>query len=117
RPPSAEPEPWRHAGEAWNPEAYARIEENRFFNAAASPVSTFSIDVDAASYSNVRRFLAQGTLPPADAVRLEELVNYFPYRYPDRAGEHPFGLIADVGSCPWADDHRLGAVPPQRRRQ
>ena len=79
-------------------------------------MSTFSIDVDAASYSNVRRFLAQGTLPPADAVRLEELVNYFPYHYPDRAGEHPFGLIADVGPCPWADDHRLVRVALQARR-
>ena len=114
--PSAAAEPWRQRSEPWNTEAYARIEENRFFNAAVSPVSTFSIDVDAASYSNVRRFLAQGTLPPADAVRLEELVNYFPYHYPDRAGEHPFGLIADVGPCPWADDHRLVRVALQARR-
>ena len=114
--PSAAPEPWRQRREQWNTEAYARIEENRFLNAAANPVSTFSIDVDAASYSNVRRFLAQGTLPPADAVRLEELVNYFPYHYPDRAGEHPFGLIADVGPCPWADDHRLVRVALQARR-
>ena len=102
--------------EEWNTEAYARIEENRFLGASANPVSTFSIDVDAASYSNVRRFLAQGTLPPADAVRLEEMVNYFPYRYPDRAGEHPFGVIADVGPCPWADDHRLVRVALQARR-
>ncbi len=112
----AAPAPWRRQNEEWNTEAYARIEENRFFNAAANPVSTFSIDVDAASYSNVRRFLAQGTLPPADAVRLEEMVNYFPYRYSDRAGEHPFGLIADVGPCPWADDHRLVRVALQARR-
>jgi len=114
--PSAAAERWRQRSEPWNTEAYARIEENRFFNAAVSPVSTFSIDVDAASYSNVRRFLAQGTLPPTDAVRLEELVNYFPYHYPDRAGEHPFGLIADVGPCPWADDHRLVRVALQARR-
>ena len=113
---SAAPVPWRRQNEEWNTEAYARIEENRFFNASANPVSTFSIDVDAASYSNVRRFLAQGTLPPADAVRLEEMVNYFPYRYPDRAGDHPFGLIADVGPCPWADDHRLVRVALQARR-
>ncbi|HET7423222.1 MAG TPA: von Willebrand factor type A domain-containing protein, partial [Gemmatimonadales bacterium] len=112
----AAPAPWRRQNEEWNTEAYARIEENRFFEAAVSPVSTFSIDVDAASYSNVRRFLTQGTLPPADAVRLEEMVNYFPYRYPDRAGEHPFGLVADVGPCPWADDHRLVRVALQARR-
>jgi Ca-activated chloride channel homolog len=109
-------EPWRRPHEEWNTEAYARIEENRFLPVASSPVSTFSIDVDAASYSNVRRFLAQGTLPPADAVRLEEMVNYFPYRYPDRAGEHPFGLIADAGPCPWANDHRLVRVALQARR-
>jgi Ca-activated chloride channel homolog len=115
--PSVAPaEPWRQRQEEWNTEAYARIEENRFLPVASSPVSTFSIDVDAASYSNVRRFLAQGTLPPADAVRLEEMVNYFPYRYPDRAGEHPFGLIADAGPCPWANDHRLVRVALQARR-
>ena len=114
--PSATPEEWRQRREAWNTEAYARIEENRFFTAATTPVSTFSIDVDAASYSNVRRFLAQGSLPPADAVRLEEMVNYFPYHYPDRSGEHPFGLIADAGPCPWANDHRLVRIALQARR-
>ena len=115
--PSAAPaEPWRQRREAWNTEAYARIEENRFLPVVSSPVSTFSIDVDAASYSNVRRFLAQRTLPPADAVRLEEMVNYFSYHYPDRAGEHPFGLMADVGPCPWASGHRLVRVALQARR-
>jgi Ca-activated chloride channel family protein len=115
-PLAAAAEPWRQQSGPWNTEAYARIEENRFLPVVSSPVSTFSIDVDAASYSNVRRFLAQGTLPPADAVRLEEMVNYFSYRYPDRAGEHPFGLIADAGPCPWADDHRLVRVALQARR-
>lgn len=115
--PSAAPaEPWRQRRQEWNTEAYARIEENRFLPVATSPVSTFSIDVDAASYSNVRRYLTQGALPPADAVRLEEMVNYFPYHYPDRAGEHPFGLMADAGPCPWADDHRLVRVALQARR-
>ena len=65
-----------------------------------NPLSTFSIDVDAASYSNVRRFLSQGTLPPKDAVRLEELVNYFPYRYPDRSGPHPFAVSTEVARAP-----------------
>jgi Ca-activated chloride channel family protein len=109
-------EPWRQRAEPWNTEGYARIEENRFLRVATSPVSTFSIDVDAASYSNVRRYLRQGALPPADAVRLEEMVNYFPYHYPDRAGEHPFGLLADAGPCPWADDHRLVRIALQARR-
>ena len=109
-------EPWRWSREPGNTEAYARIEENRFLAAAANPLSTFSIDVDAASYSNVRRFLSQGTLPPADAVRLEELVNYFSYAYPDRTGNHPFAVTTDVGPCPWASDHRLVRIGLQAKR-
>ena len=109
-------EPWRWQGEPGNTEAYARIEENRFLTAASNPLSTFSIDVDAASYSNVRRFLSQGALPPPDAVRLEELVNYFSYTYPDRTGRHPFAVAADVGPCPWAADHRLVRIGLQAKR-
>ena len=75
---------------------------------ARNPLSTFSIDVDTASYTNVRRFLSQGTLPPKDAVRIEELVNYFPYRYPDRTGPHPFAVTTEVGALP------VGAGPPAR---
>jgi Ca-activated chloride channel homolog len=110
------PEPWRARREPWNTEAYARIEENRFLGALANPLSTFSIDVDAASYSNVRRFLSQGVLPPADAVRLEELVNYFSYTYPDRTGDHPFAVTTDVGQCPWAPEHRLVRIGLQAKR-
>jgi Ca-activated chloride channel homolog len=99
--------PWRQQREPGNTEAYARIEDNRFLAASANPLSTFSIDVDRASYSNVRRFLSQGALPPADAVRLEELVNYFSYTYPDHTGSQPFAVSTDVGACPWAPDHRL----------
>ena len=109
-------EPWRRQREPGNTEAYARIEENRFLAAEANPLSTFSIDVDAASYSNVRRFLSQGTLPPADAVRLEELVNYFSYTYPDRTGSHPFAVATDVGPCPWAPEHRLVRIGLQAKR-
>jgi Ca-activated chloride channel family protein len=109
-------DPWRRQGEPGNTEAYARIEENRFLHALANPLSTFSIDVDAASYSNVRRFLSQGQLPPADAVRLEEMVNYFSYTYPDRTGSHPFAVTTDVGPCPWAPDHRLVRVGLQAKR-
>jgi Ca-activated chloride channel family protein len=72
--------------------------------------------VDAASYSNVRRFLSEGTLPPADAVRLEELVNYFPYTYPDRTGRHPFAVTTEVGPSPWAPEHRLVRIGLQARR-
>ncbi len=109
-------DPWRQRGEPWNTEAYAHIQENRFLAATANPLSTFSIDVDAASYSNVRRFLSQGALPPADAVRLEELVNYFSYTYPDQTGNHPFAVTSDVGPCPWAPEHRLVRIGLQAKR-
>jgi Ca-activated chloride channel family protein len=109
-------EPWRVQREPGNTEAYARIEENRFLAAYSNPLSTFSIDVDAASYSNVRRFLTEGSLPPADAVRLEELVNYFPYTYPDRTGRHPFAVTTDVGPSPWAPAHRLVRIGLQAKR-
>lgn len=110
------PEPWRYPREPGNTEAYNAIDENRFLAAAANPLSTFSIDVDAASYSNIRRFLSQGTLPPKDAVRLEEMVNYFPYRYPDRTGRHPFAVSTEVGPCPWEPEHRLVRIGLQGRR-
>lgn len=109
-------EPWRIQREPGNTEAYARIEENRFLAAYSNPLSTFSIDVDAASYTNVRRFLNGGSLPPADAVRLEELVNYFPYNYPDRTGEHPFAVTTEAGPCPWAPEHRLVRIGLQAKR-
>ncbi|MGZ8398636.1 MAG: YfbK domain-containing protein [Gemmatimonadales bacterium] len=109
-------EPWRIQREPGNTEAYARIEENRFLAAYSNPLSTFSIDVDAASYTNVRRFLNGGSLPPADAVRLEELVNYFPYNYPDRTGEHPFAVTTETGPCPWAPEHRLVRIGLQAMR-
>ena len=109
-------EPWRYPREPGNTEAYNAINENRFLAAAANPLSTFSIDVDAASYSNVRRFLSQGMLPPKDAVRLEEMVNYFPYRYADRTGRHPFAVSTEVGPCPWEPEHRLVRIGLQARR-
>ena len=88
-------------------ETYATIHENDFLSANAHPVSTFSVDVDTASYANVRRFLNDGALPPADAVRIEELVNYFPYDYALPKGEHPFAVDVEVGAAPWAPRHRL----------
>ena len=77
---------------AFNTEEYAHIVENAFLDARANPVSTFSIDVDRASYARVRRFIAEGHLPPADAVRIEEMVNYFPYAYHEPTGEDPFSV-------------------------
>lgn len=91
----------------WNTENYATIEEARFASVAASPRSTFSIDADAASYTNVRRFLTQGTRPPKDAVRIEELLNYFRYAYPEPKGDTPFRVTTDVAVCPWQPAHRL----------
>jgi Ca-activated chloride channel family protein len=92
---------------AWNTENYASIEESRFLVTAASPRSTFSIDVDAASYTNVRRFLTNGQRPPPDAVRIEELLNYFRYDYPEPRGGAPFSVTTDVAVTPWAPEHRL----------
>ena len=103
-------------GGAWAPpppppevsaEAYDHIAENDFTTVADDARSTFSIDVDTASYSNMRRFLNDGTMPPADAVRIEELVNYFGYDYRSPAGADPFSLTAETGECPWNETHRL----------
>ena len=91
----------------WNTESYQRRYDNPVLAARDNPVSTFGVDVDTASYANVRRFIEGGQLPPPDAVRLEELVNYFRYQQPEPAGEHPVGLLAEVGPCPWRPEHRL----------
>ena len=88
-------------------EGYDTIHENDFLPTSREAVSTFSVDVDTAGYSNVRRFLRGGSLPPADAVRIEELVNYFPYDYALPKGEHPFAVDVEVGAAPWAPRHRL----------
>ena len=79
----------------------------RFRLVSEHPLSTFSIDVDTASYANVRRFLNEGRLPPPDAVRLEELINYFSYDYPQPDGDAPFSATMEVATCPWAPEHRL----------
>ena len=91
-------------------EAYDRIQDNPFLAAAQNPLSTFSIDVDTASYANVRRFLTQGQLPPKDAVRVEELVNYFRYDYPEPKGGAPFSVTTELGPCPWRPEHRLALI-------
>jgi len=93
-----------------NAEAYGPIVENGFLPVAREPLSTFSIDVDTASYANMRRFLTQGALPPKDSVRIEELVNYFPYAYPPPTGDDPFSINIEVARCPWNADHRLARI-------
>lgn len=91
-------------------EAYDRIIENKFKRVAQAPLSTFSIDVDTASYSNMRRFLTQGQMPPVDSVRVEELINYFSYDYPQPKGEDPFSSNIEVATAPWNPQHKLVRV-------
>jgi Ca-activated chloride channel family protein len=97
-------------------EAYAEVVDNGFERVAQAPLSTFSIDVDTASYANVRRFIEQNTLPPRDAVRIEELVNYFPYDDPAPTGDEPFAVHAEVAGCPWNPEHRLARIGIAGRR-
>jgi Ca-activated chloride channel family protein len=91
----------------FNTEGYAPINENGYKSVKSNPLSTFSIDVDNASYSNIRRFINTGSLPPADAVRIEEMINYFKYDYPEPRGEHPFSVYAETALCPWNTRHQL----------
>ncbi len=91
----------------YNTEEYERLEENIFLEARRNPLSTFAIDVDAASYSNVRRFLNNGQKPPKDAVRIEEMVNYFKYSYPQPPNQDPFAVVTELASCPWNPDNQL----------
>jgi Ca-activated chloride channel homolog len=93
-----------------NTESYDRIVDNPFVRVGQEPLSTFSIDVDTASYAIVRRFLNQGMKPPKDAVRIEELVNYFPYQYPTPTGDEPFSVNVEIARCPWNADHRLARI-------
>jgi len=90
-----------------NTEAYARIDENPFFRTEAAPLSTFSVDVDTASYANLRRFLRDGKLPPKDAVRIEEMINYFHYDYPAPDKGDPFSITTELGPSPWNTRYQL----------
>ena len=100
----------------WNTEEYKHRADNSFQDAISTPLSTFSIDVDTASYSNVRRFINTGALPPADAVRTEEMLNYFSYNYPKPTGEHPFSVNTELNDCPWYPGHKLVLVGIQGRQ-
>ena len=91
----------------FNTEDYDHIVENKFQGAIQYPLSTFSIDVDEASYSNVRRFIQSGNLPPAGAVRIEEMINYFDYDYEKPADDAPFSMITEISQCPWNTKHQL----------
>jgi Ca-activated chloride channel homolog len=99
-----------------NAERYAKIDENPFLETARAPLSTFSIDVDTASYSNVRRYLKDGSLPPKDAVRIEELINYFDYEYPQPIGNAPFSVNTEVAVCPWNKKHKIVSIGLQGKK-
>ena len=97
-------------------EEYRYFEENSFLDPRQEPLSTFSIDVDRAAYSNVRRYLEQGQLPPPDAVRIEEMINYFEYDYPTPAAGEPFAVQTELASCPWAPERQLLRISLQGAR-
>ncbi len=104
------------ADRAHNTEEYGRFDENPFLRPADDPLSTFSIDVDRASYANVRRFVRDGKRPPRDAVRIEEMVNYFTYDYPEPTSSEPFSISTELAACPWNEKHRLLLIGLQAKR-
>ncbi len=99
-----------------NTEEYGKIVENSFISPIKQALSTFSIDVDEAAYSNVRRFIQGGQLPPKDAVRIEEMINYFDYSYPQPTNNEPFSVNTELGSCPWNKSHQLVHIGLQGKR-
>jgi Ca-activated chloride channel family protein len=100
----------------FNTEDYESIVENPFLTAVENPLSTFSIDVDKASYSNVRRFIQNGSLPPAGAVRIEEMINYFDYNYPQPQNDDPFSITTEISECPWNSQHNLIEIGLQGKK-
>src|SRR5690606_28715101 len=88
-------------------ESYGQIDENRFISPLQQPLSTFATDVDAASYSNVRRMINAGEMPPEDAVRIEEMINYFQYTLPTPQGSNPVGILTELTHAPWNEQHQL----------
>jgi len=100
----------------FNTEGYDQIVENSFLKVTDNPLSTFSIDVDAASYSNIRRFINQGQLPPAGAVRIEEMINYFKYDYPQPEADQPFSINTEISDAPWNKDHKLVLIGLQGKK-
>jgi Ca-activated chloride channel family protein len=104
--------------EAGAGDTYAKIEENKFFDARKDALSTFALDVDNASYTNVRRFLNEGQLPPRDAVRVEEMLNYFHYQYPAPAANSadPVRISTELAVCPWNPAHQLARIGIQAKK-
>ncbi len=100
----------------FNTEGYDFIQDNKFVRVTDHPLSTFSIDVDAASYGNVRRYLNNGSLPPAGAVRIEEMINYFHYTYPQPTDDKPFTINTEMAQAPWNKDHKLVMIGMQGKK-
>lgn len=101
----------------WNTEEYGQFAENTFRSSIHDPLSTFSIDVDTASYSNIRRFIEQGCMPLKDAVRIEEMINYFTYDYPEPSGKDPFSITTEISEAPWNKKHQLVHIGLQGERK
>jgi Ca-activated chloride channel homolog len=99
-----------------NTEEYKGVDENQFQSVILNPLSTFSIDVDTASYTNVRRFINEGQLPPKDAVRIEEMINYFPYNYPQPQRDRAFSINTEIAQNPWNPKHQLVRIGLQGKR-
>lgn len=99
----------------FNTETYDHQTDNPFKSVKEEPLSTFSLDVDTASYSNIRRMINQGSRPPVGAVRIEELINYFPYQYHQPEGKDPFAVDVETAGCPWAPSHRLARIALKAR--
>ncbi|MBT3169200.1 MAG: DUF3520 domain-containing protein [Candidatus Cloacimonetes bacterium] len=105
-----------HRTKNWNTEEYGTIIENEFKKVLDTPLSTFSIDVDAASYANTRRFINMGQLPNHGAVRIEEMINYFDYDYPQPQGEDPFSVYTEISDCPWNKAFKLMHIGLQGKK-
>jgi Ca-activated chloride channel homolog len=116
-PPAAAPAPYfpGRYNPSFHTEGYDHLDENPFRRVSADPLSTFSIDVDTASYANVRRFLNSGAMPPPGAVRIEELINYFRFDYPKPTGDAPFSITTELAICPWNTQHRIALIGLQGR--
>ncbi len=110
--------PYPARPEAGAGDTYAKVKENTFFTVKNAPLSTFALDVDAASYTNVRRFLNEGQLPPRDAVRVEEMLNYFRYEYPAPAATSPdpVRISTELAVCPWNPAHQLARIGIQAKK-
>lgn len=108
--------PGDYQNEDFNREGYDNIKENEYQKVTDHPLSTFSIDVDAASYSNVRRMINEGKLPTPGAVRIEEMINYFSYNYPQPADDKPFSITTESAQCPWNKAHQLVMIGMQGRK-